>query len=92
MFAPLVALSGADIRFEDVTGLAEIQLNQYEKTDSRLTEQITKLEERVNLLRQTYLQKLQAADALLGKFESQKHVVSASIDGLNLVLYGKQNG
>lgn len=77
---------------QDVTGLAEIQLNQYEKTDSRLTEQITKLDERINLLRQTYLQKLQAADALLGKFESQKHVVSASIDGLNLVLYGKQNG
>ena len=77
---------------QDVTGLAEIQLNQYEKTDSRLTEQIAKLDERINLLRQTYLQKLQAADALLGKFESQKNVVSASIDGLNLVLYGKQNG
>lgn len=77
---------------QDVTGLAGIQLNQYEKTDSRLTEQIAKLEDRINLLRQTYLQKLQAADALLGNFDSQKKIVSASIDGLNLVLFGKQNG
>ena len=77
---------------QDVTGLASIQIDQYGKTDSRLTEQIAKLEERISVLRQTYLQKLQVADALLGNFESQRNVVSASIDGLNLVLYGKQNG
>lgn len=77
---------------QDVTGLASIQIDQYGKTDSRLTEQIAKLEDRISVLRQTYLQKLQVADALLGNFESQRNVVSASIDGLNLVLYGKQNG
>lgn len=77
---------------QDVTGLAAIQIDQYGKTDSRLTEQIAKLEDRISVLRQTYLQKLQVADALLGNFESQRNIVSASIDGLNLVLYGKRNG
>ncbi len=77
---------------QDVSGLAAIQIDQYGKTDSRLTEQIAKLEDRISVLRQTYLQKLQTADALLGNFESQRNVVSASLDGLNLVLYGKRNG
>jgi len=77
---------------EDVTGLAQIQLAQYDRTDSRLSERISNLEERINLLRTTYQQKLQAADALLGRFESQRSIISASIEGLNLVLFGKRNG
>ena len=89
----LGALSKSTSGFsQDVTGLAAIQIDQYGKTDSRLTVQIAKLEDRISVLRQTYLQKLQAADALLGRFESQRNVVSASIDGLNLVVYGRRNG
>jgi flagellar hook-associated protein 2 len=77
---------------EDVTGLAEIQVAQYDRTDSRLSEQISKLEDRINLIRDSYMQKLQAADALLGRFDSQKSIIGASVDSLNLVLYGRQNG
>ena len=89
----LGALSGKTAGYSsDVTGLAQLQLSQYDRTDSRLTGQISKLEERINLLRETYLQKLQAADALLGAFESQKNLITASVSSLNLVLYGKQNG
>jgi flagellar hook-associated protein 2 len=76
----------------EVTGLAALQLAQYDRTDSRLDEQILVLEERINLMRQNYLEKLQAADALLGAFESQQKVISASVDSLNLILYGKQEG
>jgi flagellar hook-associated protein 2 len=77
---------------EEVTGLAEIQVAQYDKTDDRLAEQIFKLEDRINLIRESYLQKLQAADALLGRFESQSNIIGASVDSLNLVLYGKREG
>jgi len=76
----------------DVTGLAALQIAQYDRTDIRLDEQILVLEERINLILQNYLQKLQAADALLGAFESQQRVITASVDSLNLVLYGKQEG
>ncbi|MCX6609694.1 MAG: flagellar filament capping protein FliD [Acidobacteria bacterium] len=77
---------------EDVTGLAQIQVAQYDKTDDRLNQQISKLEERINLIRESYLQKLQAADSLLGRFDTQKNIIGASVDSLNLVLYGKRDG
>jgi flagellar hook-associated protein 2 len=75
---------------EDVTGLAALQLEQYDRSDSRISEQIIRTEERINLLRQNYLSKLQAADALLGQFESQRSIMKASIESLNLVLYGRR--
>jgi flagellar hook-associated protein 2 len=75
-----------------VTGLAAIQLAQFDRTDSRLSEQIASLEDRINLVRENYLQKLQTADALLGSFESQQNIISASVDSLSLVLYGKREG
>lgn len=77
---------------EDVTGLADLQLAQYDRTDTRISDQIANLEERINVLQQSYQAKLQAADVLLASFESQKNIITASVDSLNLVLYGKQNG
>ena len=47
---------------QDVTGLAPIQLAQYDRTDSRLKDQISQFEDRIELLRQSYLQKLQQAE------------------------------
>ncbi len=86
-------LSRATATFsEDVTGLAALQIAQYDRTDSRLADQIVVLEERINLMREPYLQKLQAADALLGSFESQQRIIGASVDSLNLVLFGKREG
>ncbi len=73
-----------------INGMAKLQINQYDRTDSRLTNQISSLEDRIEVLRSNYLQKLQVADALLGNLESQKNIVGASIDSLNLVLYGKR--
>ena len=77
---------------EDVTGLAQVQVAQYDRTEDRLADQISKLEDRINLMRETYQAKLQAADSLLGRFESQKSIIGASVDSLNLVLYGKRDG
>jgi hypothetical protein len=36
--------------------------------------------------------KLQQADSLLASLESQQNVIKASLQGLNVVLYGKQQG
>jgi flagellar hook-associated protein 2 len=77
---------------DSINGLAKLQINQYDRSDSRLTSQISSLEERIDLLRTNYMQKLQVADALLGNLESQKNIVGASIDSLNLVLFGKREG
>jgi flagellar hook-associated protein 2 len=77
---------------DSVTGLAQVQLNQYTTTDSRLSSQISVLEERINAIQISYQQRLQAADALLGQIESQQTIITASIDSLNLLLYGKREG
>ena len=88
----LGALSSSTDGFsQDVTGLAQIQLAQYDRTDSRLKDQISQFEDRISLLRQSYLQKLQQADALLGGLESQKNLITASVDSLNLSIYGKRS-
>jgi flagellar hook-associated protein 2 len=84
--------SATDAFSEDVTGLAEVQVAQYDRTEDRLADQIARLEDRINLMRESYQAKLQAADALLGQFESQKNIIGASVDSLNLVLYGKRDG
>ena len=88
----LGALSSSTDGFsQDVTGLAQIQLAQYDRTNSRLKDQISQFEDRIDLLRQSYLQKLQQADALLGGLESQKNLITASVDSLNLSIYGKRS-
>ncbi|WP_031497384.1 flagellar filament capping protein FliD [Bryobacter aggregatus] len=89
----LGALTSRTDSFTDaVKGLAKMQLDQYDKTDTRLNSQISAMEDRVRLLTTSYQAKLQAADALLGNLASQKNIVSASIQSLNLVLYGKNQG
>lgn len=76
---------------DSVTGLADLQLAQFDRTDLRLSEQISKLEDRITIMQQSYQQKLQMADALLARYDSQKNVITASVDSLKLVLYGKSS-
>lgn len=77
---------------DEVTGLAKVAIDQYERTNQRLNDQIAEMTERVRVLRESQLAKLQFADSLLGRLESQQSVVDASINSLNLVLYGKREG
>jgi flagellar hook-associated protein 2 len=79
-------------RFTDaVTGLADLQLAQFDRTDKRLSEQIAKLEDRISILQASYQAKLQQADTLLASFESQGKVIGAAVESLNLVLFGKKS-
>lgn len=74
-----------------VNGLAALAISQYDRSDIRLDQQIADLTERISLTRASYLEKLQAADALLGQLENQQSIVDASIESLNLVLLGKRD-
>lgn len=75
-----------------VTGLAKIQLDKYEETDSRISEQVAKLSERLSTMQLTLSAKLQAADSLLASLQSQQSVLDASIQSLNYSLYGRKDG
>ena len=85
-------VASTDAFSDDVTGLAQLQINQFDRTDSRIEDQILNLRERILVMQQSYQAKLQAADSLLASFESQQSIIGASIDSLNLVLYGKREG
>jgi flagellar hook-associated protein 2 len=75
---------------DPVTGLAKLQTDRYDVTDSRLTSEIAEVTERINNMQRSLSARLQAADALLGQLESQSSLVDASIQSLKFSLFGKQ--
>lgn len=87
-------LGGISQRFTELTdpltGLIKTQQDQYDAADRRLSQQITALTDRVSVMQTELTRKLQAADALLASLSSQQQMLDASIQGLNLVLYGKK--
>lgn len=76
---------------DPITGLITYELSSYDITDKRLTSQIETLSQRVSATQTTLFAQLQAADALLAQLESQQNVIEASVESLNLVLFGKNN-
>jgi flagellar hook-associated protein 2 len=77
---------------DPLTGLVKLQQEQYDAADDRLTVQISELAERVNVMQTSLSARLQSADTLLALLESQQALLSASVDSLNLALYGKNDG
>jgi flagellar hook-associated protein 2 len=86
-------LGGLAARFtqlsDPVAGLIQVELNQNDRTDQRLTAQIATLNERLQALQASVSARLQAADAVLAGLESQQRVLDASLKSLNLILFGK---
>jgi flagellar hook-associated protein 2 len=74
---------------DPVSGLAKLQMDQYDQTDQRLADQISTTTDQINNMQQSLAAKLSFTDALLGDLESQQKVVDASIQSLQLVLFGK---
>jgi len=74
---------------DPISGLAKLQQDQYTAADTRLSDQIAKQTDQVNLMQTSLSAKLIAADSLLAQMETQQKIVDASIQSLNLVLYGK---
>lgn len=89
-------LGGFGARFREisdsVTGLAQLQIANYDETQKRLDEQIRVANARIEEMKKTLSAKLQAADTILASLQSQQKVLDASLQGLNLTLYGRRDG
>lgn len=74
---------------DSTSGLFEAQQQSYNQTNDTLSTQIDAMNERIQNMQSTLQAKLQAADVLLASLERQQGVLTASIQSLNLTLYGK---
>jgi flagellar hook-associated protein 2 len=75
---------------DPVNGLVKLQIEQYDRADKRLTDNIATIEERIALMRSGMQLRLQIADSLLGGLESQKTVLDASIQSVTFTNFGKK--
>ena len=76
---------------DPISGSIKIEQDGLTQTDKSLQAQITTLQDRINVMQTALQSRLQLADTLLAGLESQKNMLTASVDSLNYVLYGKQN-
>ncbi len=74
---------------DPVSGLAKLQQDAYAQTDTRLRDQIATLTDRITEMQAGLNAKLQVADALLAQLESQQNLISAGIQSMTLVTFGK---
>jgi flagellar hook-associated protein 2 len=77
---------------EPISGLIRLEQQGLDRVDLALQKQIESLTERLTVMQRGMALKLQQADSLLATLESQQNTVKASLQGLNVVLYGKQQG
>lgn len=75
---------------DPLTGAITRFLQNLDRTDERLTDQINAIYERVSATRQTLVARLQAADTLLARLEGQKTMLNAAIESLQTVAFGKR--
>lgn len=85
---------GAKLReiSDSVTGLAQLQIEKYDETQKRLDQQIGVMTGRIDDMKKTLSAKLQAADTILASLQSQQLVLDASLQSLNMTLYGRRDG
>jgi flagellar capping protein FliD len=74
---------------DPVTGLIQSELSGLKRTDQDLQNQISTLTTNVTNVQNSMTAKLEAADALQAELQQQQSTLTASLEGLNLVLYGK---
>ncbi|HEY3742195.1 MAG TPA: flagellar filament capping protein FliD, partial [Bryobacteraceae bacterium] len=74
---------------DPVTGLIQAQQASYTATDTRLKTQINNLQTRINTLQTTTQQRLATMDTLIANLQSQQSVLTASIQSINLALFGQ---
>lgn len=75
---------------DPITGLIKNQADQWDKADKRLTSQIETITERISKMQSALQAKLQQADSLLARLESQQNVLDASFESLRFSSFGKQ--
>ena len=86
------ALAGALNELTDpVSGLITLQQQSYTTADQRLQDQIGTLSSQINTMQSNLLQQLESADAIVAELESQQQIITASVQSVNLSLYGRNN-
>jgi len=76
---------------DPITGLIRQEQDGIDRLDQHLQQQIETLTTRATDVQTKLLNRLTQADSLLAQLESQQNFLSASLQSLNLVLYGKSN-
>ena len=74
---------------DPVTGLIKLAQDQFDATDTRLTNQIADLNLRIEKMEAGLMAKLQIADSLLAQLSTQQTLLTASIDSLKYTTFGK---
>ena len=86
-------LAGGLRQFSDpISGLIKLEQEGLDRVDAAIQKQLATLTDRLSVMQRGLALKLQQADSLLASLESQQNTVKASLQGLNVVLYGKQQG
>jgi flagellar hook-associated protein 2 len=89
----LGAFSGTFDQFSNpVTGLIQTEIAGDTKSDLNLQTQISTTTASINIMQQDLAKRIEASDALESEYESQQTELTASLQGLDLVLYGKAIG
>lgn len=76
---------------DPISGLIAIEQEGLDRVDKQLQEQIAQLNQRIDVMRRGLALKLQQADGLLASLEGQQNLLSASLESLSSVLYGRRN-
>jgi flagellar hook-associated protein 2 len=86
----LGGFSGSLTQYSDrVTGLIQSEVTGLKQTDLSLQDQINTLTTRAAAAQATLTNQLEAADALQSELQQQQQELTASLQGLSLVLYGQ---
>lgn len=75
-----------------VTGLIQTEIASDTTSDTELQKQISTTTDQINAFQQNLAKQIEASDALESAYESQQTELTASLQGLDLVLYGKAVG
>jgi flagellar capping protein FliD len=67
----------------------KVEMDGFTNTDKDLTSHIATLTDRANLMQSNLQLQLAAADTLLADLQSTQDSLTASLQGLSLVLYGQ---
>ena len=77
---------------DPVSGLIQTQSAGYDRTTQRLTDQIAALNDQIAGIQSSVTTKLQLADANVAALQSQQSILTASVQAIDLSLFGKNFG
>jgi flagellar capping protein FliD len=74
---------------DPTSGLLRIEEDGIDKENKQITDRVNVLNDRVRQVQATMTAQLQKADALVAQLQSEQNLVSASIQSVNFVAFGK---